>query len=351
VTGILAELVATAAFRPALPLEQLADLHIPFSELGFDAEPEAAVAEGVQQHSGLTLVVGHPGNGKSSLLAFVAGHLANAATTDDRLYLPLFVPVAARAEDAATLDRFGAIAAANLLATFDDLADEQRRAFLEATAETITREAPSNVLNAKFAAKVFGSGIEGGVESHDEVVTVTTAGGSVDEYGGLTTLAHTLRARNRELVLIVEDTDGWTLQDEHQGADLAHQFFGGVLSHLATAELSVVVALQTHWTRDVESFAHLNERAIKRVILPTFKDEDRAEATVRRIISGRLEWKLGGARNAADAVTDAAVQTLAGRLMATGSIRTVLTLLRDALDQAAGRLPERIDTEHLVEIA
>ena len=348
-SGLLELLARAGAFRPALRLDELAAVHIPFREFGLEGEPERMIAEGVAQHTGLTLVVGERGNGKSSALAYVADRLAGARGEDGRRYLPLFVPVASRGEGAADVRVFGAMAIGNVLASFDDLTDAQENAFREATAEAITREAPSRTFNAHVAAKVFGAGVEGGVESKGEVIMVTTRGAAPDELGGIATLAHTLRGRDRELVLIVEDTDGWTLQDGDDGRTLARRFFGSVLAPLATADVSVVVAVQTHWTTEVPEFSALNERAVKRVTLPRFDDPERAEVTVRRVLGGRIEWALGGPRNAADAFTDAAIVTLAETLQRSGSIRTVLTLARDALDQLAPDYPARIDTEHLVE--
>ena len=335
---LLQALVDAGAFRPALRLDELAEVHIRFAELGFDADPERLVVDGIGQHTGLTLVVGEQGNGKSSLLAHVAGELADRPA-GDRRYLPLFVPVASRGEGAADLGTFGSMAIANLRASFDDLTEDQEQAFRELTAEAITREAPSRTLNARVAAKVFGTGVAGGVESKGEVVTVITSAETLDAYGGLGTLAHTLRRRDRELVVIVEDTDGWTLQDGDDGRSLARAFFGRVLAPLATAGLSVVVAVQTHWTTDVEEFQALNERALRRVTLPTFDDAARAESTVRRVLGGRMEWALGGVHNAADAFTDGGIATLADTLRRTGSIRTSLTLVRDTLDQLAHELP------------
>jgi hypothetical protein len=349
VSGLLEQLARAGAFRPALRLDELAAVHIPFRELGFDAEPERMVAEGIAQHTGITLLVGERGNGKSSVLAYVADRLAGARSDSGRRYLPLLVPVAARGADAASLATFGAMAIGSLLAGFDDLSDEQEQAFRAATAEAISREAPNRTFNASAAAKVFGAGVEGGVESKGEVITVVTSGAPPDEFGGLTTLGHTLRGRDRELVVMIEDTDGWTLQDGDDGRTLARDFFGRVLAPLATADVSVVVAVQTHWTTEVDEFAALNERAVKRVTLPTFDDPERAVTTVRRVLGRRIEWQLGGARNAADAVTDAAVQALAEHLRLTGSIRSVLTLVRDTLDQLQTGFPTRLDTEHLAE--
>lgn len=348
-SSLLERLARDGAFRPALRLDELAAVHIPFPELGFSDEPERMIAEGIAQHTGITLLVGERGNGKSSVLAYVADRLAGTESEDGRRYLPLFVPVATRGEDAAKLETFGAMAIGSLLAGFDDLSEEQERAFRAVSAEAISREAPSRTFNASVAAKVFGAGVEGGVASKGEVITVVTSGTAPDDFGGLTTLAHTLRGRDRELVVIVEDTDGWTLQDGDEGRTLAREFFGRVLAPLATADVSVVIAVQTHWTTGVEEFAALNERAVKRVTLPGFEDGERAEATVRRVIAGRIEWKLGGARSAADAITDAAVAALAEQLRRTGSIRSVLTLVRDTLDQLQPSLPARIDTEHLAE--
>jgi hypothetical protein len=349
-SSLLEQLARTGAFRPALRLDELAAVHIPFRELGFDAQPERMIADGIAQHTGITLLVGERGNGKSSLLAHVADRLAGTSSEDGRRYLPLFVPVATRGEDATNLETFGRMAIGSLLAGFDDLSEEQEQAFRAVTAEAISREAPSRSFNASVSAKVFGAGVEGGVASKGEVITVVTSGAAPDDFGGLATLAHTLRGRDRELVVVIEDTDGWTLQDGDEGRTLAREFFGRVLAPLATADLSVVVAVQTHWT-ELEAFAALNERAAKRVTLPTFDDEERAEATVRRVIGGRMEWKLGGARSAADAVTDDAVAALAEHLRRTGSIRGALTLVRDTLDQLQTAFPDRIGTEHLAESA
>jgi hypothetical protein len=96
VSGLLEPLARAGAFRPGLRLDELAAVHIPFREFGLEAEPERMIAEGIAQHTGVTLVVGERGNGKSSALAYVAGRLASAPGEDGRRYLPLFVPVASR---------------------------------------------------------------------------------------------------------------------------------------------------------------------------------------------------------------------------------------------------------------
>jgi hypothetical protein len=188
-SSLLEQLARAGAFRPALRLDELAEVHIPFRELGFDARPERMIADGIAQHTGITLLVGERGNGKSSLLAYVADRLAGTASEDGRRYLPLFVPVATRGKDAASLETFGGMAIGSLLAGFDDLSEEQEQAFRAVTAEAISREAPSRSFNANVAAKVFGAGVEGGVASKGEVITVVTSGAAPDDFGGLTTLA------------------------------------------------------------------------------------------------------------------------------------------------------------------
>jgi hypothetical protein len=350
VSELLARAVAKAAFKAARPLHELAELHVPFAELGFEAHPEEAVSGAIAEQAGLTLLVGRPGNGKSSVLARVANTLANAPASADRSYLPLFVPVAPRGEDAADIGTFGKMTVASLLAAFDDLGATDERALSGMTADQVTRQLPSHTFNADLAAKVFGTGLEGGVEVQGEVVTISKAGEAPDEYGGLPTLAQLLRARGRELIVIIEDTDGWTMQTEDQGAGLAQRFFGSVLAPLAALEVSVVVAVQTRWT-ETEEFDALNERALRRVVLPSFEDENLAETTIRRVITRRLDWALGGSHDASAAITDSAARTLAATLRETGSIRTSLTLLRDALDQLDGNYPDRVDSEHLVETA
>lgn len=102
---VLRELYNNKAFKPAPSLWELAEAHVPFTELGIARAPEPIVRGGLVETDGLVMLVGGSGSGKSSVLAYVTAQLASETTGGraPRRYLPIFVPVAGRPH-AADLD-------------------------------------------------------------------------------------------------------------------------------------------------------------------------------------------------------------------------------------------------------
>jgi hypothetical protein len=81
---VLRELDRRKAFTPAPSLWEMAQTHVPFAELGFAAPPEATARGGLTDGSGLLLVRGDSGGGKSTTLAYVAAKLAGETTPTGR---------------------------------------------------------------------------------------------------------------------------------------------------------------------------------------------------------------------------------------------------------------------------
>ena len=349
-SSLLERINGEGGFNPALDHDELADTHIRFRDLGADSDVEMHLDTAIRRGSGIVLVVGPSGGGKSSLIAFTTRELAgsHALGSPPRRFLPLYVPVAARGIDAADLRVFGQLAIRQLLSSFGaTLKRRDIRRLERGAADAITRQPPSVSFNPKLTAKGFGLGGELGAQLAGEIVSITTEGATLDEHGGLTTLAHTVRGHEHELVIVIEDTDAWTITDEDQGRDLAREFFGHVVAPLIAADLTVVVAAQTHWD-EVDAFQAVAARAAARVELPTIIGRAQAVRAVACLVQRRASWALGREIPLEDVVTESAVEVLAARL-GTGSFREPLTLLRDALGRLAPTFPDRLDRGHLLE--
>ena len=354
-SGLLERLYAEGAFNPALPQYELAASHIPFGDLGFSPAPEQVLLDAVSQTDGLALVVGESGAGKSSLMAYCAEALTDLSR-DGRRYLPLLVPVAAHGVEAAKLSTFGRLAVASLLAALP--VPERERTLLDRmTAQKVTRQLPSKDFNARLALKggapggVASAGADFGLTLRGEVLSISAPGAlDHDPYGGLEQLAHTLRGVQRELVVMVEDTDAWAL-DPDGGLDVARAFFGGVLGPLQAPGFSVVVAAQTHWA-ELDAFNALAERAVARIDVPTYS-RPRAKQVIEAIVAGRISWSLADeAPHTSDEVLEEdALDVLAARLHETGSVRSALTLLRDTLTRVSAGFPDVLTREHLLDSA
>lgn len=352
-SGLLHRLYSEGAFNPALPQHELAAAHIPFGQLGAEPEPETLLLDAVAQTDGITIVLGASGAGKSSLMTYCAEQMAELAR-ENRRYLPLFVPVAPQGGKAAELSTFGRLAISNLLDALP-VPEKQRSKLDRIRAEKVSKQLPTRDFNARLALKgglpsgLVGANADFGLTLRGEVTTLTGPGKlDHDPYGGLAELAHVLRGLERELVVMIEDTDAWAF-DPDGGLEIATAFFGGVLAPLHTPGFSLVVAAQTAWT-DTDAFAAINERAIARIELPTYRLPG-ARDVIFAIVASRASWSLGEKHTAEDVLEPGAVDVLAAHLASTGSVRASLTLIRDALSRVSADPPEKLSREHLLETA
>jgi hypothetical protein len=302
------------------------------------------------ERDGLTFLVGESGSGKSSVLAYVASQLAeeSVVTVPPRRYLPIFVPVAARDEIATELPAFGRAAAKEvLLALRGGLPTEYQDRLERMIAKEVTTQQSGPRFNAKVVARVFGSGGDVGVDLAGDVVSIVGAD-DLDNRGGLRTLGDVVRERGYELIVMVEDTDAWASAADGQG--LAEHFFRSVVRPLANeVHIGVAVAVQTVWDA-LPEFADLRERAVTVAEMPSAASAEAATPFVTGVLSRRIARALGSDEYlATDAFTDAAIEMLARWTHESRGFRLALMRVRDALDRNADALPERIDTEHLLD--
>lgn len=351
--GLLREIYDHKGFKPAPSLWELGGAHVPFGDLGLAPAPEPIVTGGMVEADGLVMLVGRSGAGKSSVLAAVAKDLATRRTQAGNTYLPIFVPVAGRPH-AIDLDAFGRAAMREIvLALRASLPEELRDRLVQATSAEISIQERGQKFNAKMTGQVFGAGPEAGFELGGAVTTVITSG-VADNRGGVTTLADVCRAHGTELVVIVEDTDAWA----RGGTDVAQRFFTNVARPLTDAEIAVGVAVQSGWLEgegDALAEAHdLRERAVAVAEVPEARTDAQAATVIRAVLNRRVLRAVDrpqelSASPVDELFTDDALLLLAGELRMTGSVRTPLARVRDALDRHGEELPERLDAIHLLD--
>lgn len=346
---LLQQLNASSAFAPSMGMVKLAEAHIPFAELtGYDLE--GRIAEAIEVADGLVLLEGERGAGKSSALAKVALDLSKQRTPNGECqYFPLFVPIVAA--DRVDIQGVGKQAWDQLAYSLQDLPEPAQEGASEqigrAKVEQVSRQLPAQAFNAKLSASVLGTGLELGGELKGGVVTLTQSSTPLDELGGLLTLAETLRGNSLELVLIIEDTDGWSLETKERGLKLAQTFFARTLRPLLAPGFAFVVAVQSHWRVDAEAYEPIADQAPHLTRIPEFPG-DRALDAVKTVLARRCEYALGTEHSAEDIATDDALDLLAAKLLETQNIRDLLTMMRDALMKAEPDV-ERITRAHLLE--
>jgi hypothetical protein len=354
---LVRELYEGMAFKPTPSLDELAQAHVPFGEIGIAPAPEPVIANALREAEGMALLVGETGAGKSSVLAWTATSLAAQQTPTDppRAYFPVFVPVAGSPADTADLDAFGRATMHEVLSALKGgFSGRDRKRVEEAMASEVSTHHVGADFNVKLHAKVFGTGVEVAAATARDVVGLVRDG-RLDNYGGIPTLGTILRARGLELILIVEDTDAWAISAE--SLDLARSFFRGVARPLATdVDVGVALAVQTPWLsgdRELAEVQLLAEKALTCTPMPQPASEQEAELILERVLDKRIRRGLDEPEALGDAPSRAvfsaeALAELAREFFERGVPRAVLTYVRDTLDRHSGDLPERIELHHLL---
>jgi hypothetical protein len=279
------------------------------------------------------------------------------ATNPPRRYLPVFVPVAGRAEATRNLEAFGQATVREVLAAISaNLTTDQRERLVRALADQVTGQHTGARFNARAAAKLFGLvDVGAGLQLGGDVVSVVGTE-VLDGRGGLRTLGDICRARGFELVVCVEDTDAWAQSDRIQDA---RDFFAAVARPLAgEVDIAVAIAVQSSWLDGpdvLDEVTAVCERAVTVAAVPQAASEDGARRMIERIIDRRIalafeDAAVGRDYPAARLFTSEALAVLGHVLLTGGSVRVPLTVVRDLLDRHAEDLPDQFTEQHLLDV-
>jgi hypothetical protein len=360
---ILTTLRDRAAFKPKPPDYELAMAHVPLGELGFaDAIEERVVRVMCGEDESFVLVLGAPGGGKSSLLAWSASD-AVSSLGSPRI-VPVYVPVGhhTAAIKPELIVRGVAEGLAGRLA--GSLKGREREAIERALAITITvAKQPSRLRAGLQLPPVHGLSASVAAELGGDFTTLVKQGGwQGGAHAGLVALADLARAKDARLVVIVEDTDIWSAGDENM-ARRARDFFVALRSLIGCPDVTLLVAVQSHWGAGENQttakntaaarlqFRELAERAGRVLRVPAPLGSAQARGLVRAVLERRIDITLddqspeGGWCDAL--FTREAVELLARRCL-DRSLRQALTDVRDAFDHH-DTLPEKITREHVAE--
>ncbi len=361
---ILEELRRRAAFKPKPPDYELAIAHVHVADLGISHAIDDRVANAMTtDDEAFVIVTGPPGSGKSSLLSATAVAVTSAEAPPHPL--PLKVPVAHHTAELTPDLLVKAVAQSFAHALRGQLKAADRRRLERALATSIATGRQSGEVSGHFSAGLPIIKTTMSASMGKDLVALTTnaewqGGGPIPSLLALRDMAAAHKAR---LVVIFDDTDLWSTGDENMAAR-ARSFFSALRVLLECPEVSILVAVQTHWTqtgRNVgaqtraarREYGELAERAGAVLAVPLPASKNQARRLMRAVIDRRVEITLeqapspdGGWCNAL--FTPEGVDLLASRCF-TRSIRRAIGDIRDAFDHA-DEMPARIGREHLVEI-
>ena len=325
----LLALDAQDAFRPAGRFELLAQDHVPFDELMGHERYEQLLIRTVTGPEDLCMVSGASGTGKTSLIAWSCHHLPET-------HLALRVPVATLEDPGDIRVLAGTIMAAAARST-PDLTDEQRTDLARTAADRITtRPAGRFVSGGTLGGGPVPASLKLDLGSLYE--EYERDGLPVDGLHGLDRLVSIFVARDKNLVLVLEDTDAMAGGPGEQ----AERFMGAVLVLSRELTAPVVVAVQDHHRGD--AYDRLRQAA-REITIPALPE---AEQALRRIIAHRLHRAELDNVPVDEIIDSPAVTGLVSVYDESHrNLRQVLAVMQFALDHAVDEHAEMLTFPHI----
>lgn len=352
------------AFKPKPPDYELALAHVPLGEVGLSNPIEQRVLSAMRaEDESFVLIIGPPGEGKSSLLAWASGQAAEGSGLPH--VLPIYVPVGhhTAAIDTGLLAR--GVAEGIAVRLGPTLKKRDRETLERALAITITTARRPPTLRAGLTVPLLhGFVAELAAELGGDLATLVKEGGwQGGPHAGLVALSDVTRAHGGHMVVILEDTDIWSAGDENM-ARRASAFFAAVRSLLGAPDVTMLAAVQSHWgelepksprTRHTAAaqlqFRELKDRAARVLHVPAPASHEQARALLRAVLERRIHITLEEPTPAGgwcDVLFSADALELLARRCLERSLRQALADVRDTFDHH-DILPAQITREHVVE--
>lgn len=303
--------------RPSGRFRDLAGMHLPFDHMLGSDRHEAAALQLTTTDTRCVAIVGPPGTGKSSFIAWVAAALPESHVA---------VVVQGRAlGEPGNLEEF-------LLALLKQ-GLTQARAF-GGGADDIERAGADSVATTTSPASVRGGELGGGpipakltIELESLAEEVRRNPRDLDRLSGIERLIGNFNHHGRTPVFILHDAEA------HLGADADQQqrnaFFNTVVGALANdIAAPSLLAVQTRYLSDA-AYQAIAPTLIEFQI-PTIGD---LPATLEALLSHRMQfWGIGA--HARDAFTEPALVALAARYSDRGDLRDMLSVADAAVVHA-----------------
>lgn len=364
-TEILTQLRDRLAFKPKPSEHELARTHVRLDDVGIpNAIDDQVLLAMTRDQGALTVVVGAPGSGKSSLIA-AASEKAISNLEARPILIPLKVPIAHHLEPLGTALLVKGITQSLATVLAPELSDTDRMKLERqlATTLTVTQQAPSITAGATGGFPFLKA--DAAVAFAGDLVTITgrpewMSAGPVDALAAITDVA---AAVDVSLTVVLDDTDLWSVADPEM-ADRARNFFSALRTLQGCPDIRLIVSVQTHWTETPEGspthtaaarreYQELAERADSRLIVPLASSDAQARSLIEAIIERRVEIALPSTPAPAsgwtsELFTETALDLLAARCLQ-GNIRRVIADIRDAFEHVE-IMPEKLDRSHLLDV-
>ncbi len=325
----LLALAAQDAFRPTSRFDVLAGDHVPFDELTGRDRYERLLINRVTGPEGVSLIFGATGTGKTSLISWACHHLPES-------HVALRVPVAALEDPGDVKVLAGTVIVAAVRATAD-LSEEQRTDLSATAADRVsTRPAGALVSGARLGGAMIPAALSldlGALHQDYE-----REGLPVDRLHGLDRLVSVFVAREKHLVLVLEDTDSMAGGPGEQ----AERFLAAVLVLARELDAPMIVAVQEHHRGAMYDRLRQDGREIA---IPLLSETGHA---LRRIVSHRLHRADLDGVAVEEIIDDQAVTALVSVYDESGgNLRQILAVLQFALDHAVDEQAELLTFPHI----
>ncbi len=267
------------ALPHTLRYDQLADYHVPFDDLGGGTGVEHALAHWAGGQ-GRVALIGPPGAGKSSVVAWVLAHCVPDAVA------ALRIPVALADDDEVQTTAGFARHAIRRVVAQTRLDDDDARELRTRSADALTERGNERRRGGRLGVRLGGLTGELSRELMDSSAELQHQVGAGEVVEGLRRLIELFRARALEPLLILDDSDTWVARphDEAPRA-LATGFFGRVVRMLIT-EIPCGFVLAVHPSYlSLPAYQEVAER-LERVAVPQLPHPG---DDLARIIDRRLE--------------------------------------------------------------
>ena len=295
---LLTRLQGAQAFDPAPRQNELHLYHVPFDELTAGDDAEASLLRAIRS-SERAAVVGRGGQGKSSLIA----HATRARVGIAPFRVPIFVEPDETVTDPKAFAQH-LIRTLTTSATQSGLiSPEQREAALRASSDRV-HILGEEVAHTRSAAEVIAAAVDlvAAVASQDVIP-----------------------------VVVLDDSDGWSLESGRNGSALVRAFFGRVLRIFADFPGALVLAVHEDYS-SMPEFQEAESFLETRIAIPAF--EAHAERALGLILERRMAVQ-GVKVELSDVFHEGALKALADFYReADYNLRKVIWVARTALRYA-----------------